>query len=337
MPSTVTREDRARPIRLIPIFWTTTQRNEEDDKKSDRHHDDLTDAGDIRIVAGHMRKIIFLLILLLLSACQKSEEDQLAELGYLQEDIVLIQGLSEENKGLFLSEMNESALSYLRLDSFKEENMKEYLSFDGILEKELLVDLINRGILTEQNKDKIVSLYSSPFFIKEKEETYGNQSDAPYDIDISSVSVILPLHLINLLISARCSSVIDLILAAGGGSVADCCKVISAQACLDKDIWDYEYEEHQLPQKFIPYGAIVTASGTGAYILRGLRPFRQGNCSAGSAPSMPCTSSRARRPQVPAPPSRADAAPRSAQASSRGREPRAWHQGARTPRQQRRS
>ena len=131
MPSIVTREDRARPIRLIPIFWTTTQRNEEDDKKSDRHHDDLTDAGDIRIVAGHMRKILFLLILLLLSACQKSEEDQLAELGYLQEDIVLIQGLSEENKGLFLNEMNETALSYLQ-----------------------------------------VSLYSSPFFIKEKEETY---------------------------------------------------------------------------------------------------------------------------------------------------------------------
>ena len=75
-----------------------------------------------------------------MSACQKSEEDQLAELGYLQEDIVLIQGLSEENKGLFLNEMNETALSYLQVDSFKEENMKEYLSFDGILEKELVVE-----------------------------------------------------------------------------------------------------------------------------------------------------------------------------------------------------
>ena len=119
-----------------------------------------------------MRKIMLLVILLLLSACQKSEEDQLAELGYLEEDIALIQGLKEENRELFLSEMNETALSYLQVDSFKEENMKEYLSFDGILEKELVVDLINRGILTEQNKDKIVSLYSSPFFIKEKEETY---------------------------------------------------------------------------------------------------------------------------------------------------------------------
>ncbi|MBQ1775283.1 MAG: M15 family metallopeptidase, partial [Erysipelotrichaceae bacterium] len=119
-----------------------------------------------------MRKIMLLVILLLLSGCQKSEEEQLAELGYLEEDIALIQGLKEENRELFLSEMNETALSYLQVDSFKEENMKEYLSFDGILEKELVVDLINRGILTEQNKDKIVSLYTNPFFIKEKEETY---------------------------------------------------------------------------------------------------------------------------------------------------------------------
>ena len=87
-----------------------------------------------------MRKIMLLLILLLLSACQKSEEEQLAELGYLEEDIALIQGLKEENRELFLSEMNETALSYLQVDSFKEENMKEYLFFDGILEKELVVE-----------------------------------------------------------------------------------------------------------------------------------------------------------------------------------------------------
>ena len=30
---------------------------------------------------------------------------------------------------------------------------------------------------------------------------------------------------------------VDLILAVGGGSVSDCCKVISAQAKLDEDIW----------------------------------------------------------------------------------------------------
>ena len=57
---------------------------------------------------------------------------------------------------------------------------------------------------------------------------------------------------------------IDFILAVGGGSVIDCCKIVSAQAMLDKDIWDMWYDEHRLPTKFIPMGAVVTASGTGA-------------------------------------------------------------------------
>ena len=57
---------------------------------------------------------------------------------------------------------------------------------------------------------------------------------------------------------------IDFILAVGGGSVIDCCKIVSAQALLDTDIWDYEYAEHKIPSSFIPMGAVVTASGTGA-------------------------------------------------------------------------
>lgn len=35
---------------------------------------------------------------------------------------------------------------------------------------------------------------------------------------------------------------VDFILAVGGGSVVDCCKVISAQAKLTEDIWSMEYE-----------------------------------------------------------------------------------------------
>ena len=57
---------------------------------------------------------------------------------------------------------------------------------------------------------------------------------------------------------------IDFILAVGGGSVIDCCKVVSAAAKLDEDIWEMQYTKHQFPTEFVPMGAVVTASGTGA-------------------------------------------------------------------------
>lgn len=62
---------------------------------------------------------------------------------------------------------------------------------------------------------------------------------------------------------------IDLILAVGGGSVIDCCKMISAQAKTDKDIWKMELEQHTYPSSFVPMIAIVTASGTGAEMNNG--------------------------------------------------------------------
>lgn len=58
---------------------------------------------------------------------------------------------------------------------------------------------------------------------------------------------------------------IDLILAVGGGSVVDCCKIVAAQAVTDEDLWDLEMVRHKMPAKApIPLGAVVTASGTGA-------------------------------------------------------------------------
>lgn len=62
---------------------------------------------------------------------------------------------------------------------------------------------------------------------------------------------------------------VDFILAVGGGSVVDCCKVVSAQAMLDEDIWDMEYGSGKFPTAGIPMGAVVTASGTGAEMNAG--------------------------------------------------------------------
>lgn len=57
---------------------------------------------------------------------------------------------------------------------------------------------------------------------------------------------------------------IDLILAVGGGSVSDCCKVVSAQAKVDEDLWDMENTKHTYPAEFIPLGTIVIVFGTGS-------------------------------------------------------------------------
>ena len=58
---------------------------------------------------------------------------------------------------------------------------------------------------------------------------------------------------------------IDLVLAVGGGSVVDCCKIVCAQAVTDGDLWELEMVQHKAPAAApIPLGAVVTASGTGA-------------------------------------------------------------------------
>ena len=62
---------------------------------------------------------------------------------------------------------------------------------------------------------------------------------------------------------------VDFILAAGGGIVIDCCKVISVQAMTDEDIWDMEYKNGKFPAAGIPTGAVVTASGTEAEMNAG--------------------------------------------------------------------
>ena len=62
---------------------------------------------------------------------------------------------------------------------------------------------------------------------------------------------------------------VNFILAVGGGSVIDCCKIISVQAKTSEDIWNMEFNKGKFPTDSIPIGAVVTASGTGAEMNAG--------------------------------------------------------------------
>lgn len=62
---------------------------------------------------------------------------------------------------------------------------------------------------------------------------------------------------------------VDFILAVGGGSVLDCCKVVSVQARCDEDIWDLEFNRRIFPTDGIPMGGVVTIFGTGAEMNNG--------------------------------------------------------------------
>lgn len=57
---------------------------------------------------------------------------------------------------------------------------------------------------------------------------------------------------------------VDFILAVGGGSVSDCCKIIASQAMTEEDIWELEFTKKEFPKKALPLGVVVTASGTGS-------------------------------------------------------------------------
>lgn len=62
---------------------------------------------------------------------------------------------------------------------------------------------------------------------------------------------------------------VNFILAVGGGSVIDCCKIVSAQAKSEEDIWEMETVKRVFPTEFISMGVIVTASGTGSEMNAG--------------------------------------------------------------------
>lgn len=57
---------------------------------------------------------------------------------------------------------------------------------------------------------------------------------------------------------------VDLILAIGGGSVIDCCKVICSGTEINEDIWEVQLEKGLIPENMGNFAVILTLSGAGA-------------------------------------------------------------------------
>lgn len=126
-----------------------------------------------------MRKFLcILLTLLLLAACKQSEEEVLKKIGYSEDEVSVIMTLSEENKERFKEERNDQLLKFVMDPQFREENLDKYLQFAGKFDEAFIIEKVNDNILNSDNFEKLRELYSSDYYIPEKEYVYLQYLDA---------------------------------------------------------------------------------------------------------------------------------------------------------------
>ncbi|MBR2788103.1 MAG: M15 family metallopeptidase [Erysipelotrichaceae bacterium] len=126
-----------------------------------------------------MRKLsCILFVLLMLSACKTSEEEVLRKTGYSEEEIKMIMNLSEENKERFKEERNDQLLKFVMDPQFREENLDNYLQFAGKFDEAFIIEKVNDNILNSDNVEKLRELYSSDYYLPEKEYVYLQYLDA---------------------------------------------------------------------------------------------------------------------------------------------------------------
>lgn len=119
-----------------------------------------------------MKKILLLSLCIFICSCQKSLAKQLEEIGYSEEEIAIVENLSEPLQDRLLQEYDSKALSYIVRDDFKEEKLDDYLKYDGQLDTERMVKFVNEGKLNDKDLELYKQLYSSEFYIPEKEDLY---------------------------------------------------------------------------------------------------------------------------------------------------------------------
>ncbi len=125
-----------------------------------------------------MRRLVFALSLcIILCGCEKTPEEKMTDMGYTEEEIVLIQNLGEDLMNHFMEEYDQERLSFVKEELFKEENLENYLKYRDFFDRKLMMRLVNEGILTDQNRDRISELYQNDRFIGKNEKLYLEHMD----------------------------------------------------------------------------------------------------------------------------------------------------------------
>lgn len=120
---------------------------------------------------------VFFLIKLISKS--NSEENRLFRMGYSNEDIAIIETLSDNSKALLLENYEEKNSIILHNSFFEEENLDLYLKYYGQsdLDTDTLFKVINNGYVREYGLDVVEGIYSDPFYIENNKDKYFKNYD----------------------------------------------------------------------------------------------------------------------------------------------------------------
>ena len=121
-----------------------------------------------------MKKLIVILIALCLFACQKVEPDKLETLGYLDQDIQIINTYPDDIKEHFYAEYRNDYIELMHIDGFDINKLDEYMKYYGQFNNEDIVYMVNNDL---------IKLFTNEYYLEKNKNIYLEHIDE-YDGDI---------------------------------------------------------------------------------------------------------------------------------------------------------
>jgi len=115
-----------------------------------------------------MKKIL-LSILVILTLCGCSQDSKLKDLGYSEDEIILINALNEDAQMLFYDNYNNKALEIIKHPGFNVEKFSLYLKYYDYCDLDFLFELVNEN---SANIDKIIEIRKDPYYMEKNKDLY---------------------------------------------------------------------------------------------------------------------------------------------------------------------